>query len=961
VSFDGVATLTFDSTFNGGTGTGAFNFTVDAIDDALVEGTETIIATLSNEAVVNGSAALGTVSTTTNVTDSDTALVSIAATTPAAEPGTDGQFTVMMTNPSSTDTVLSYSVGGTATSGVDYTALTGTVTILAGATSATIDVPVLDDLVDEPLETVVVTLTGITSGDADVSLGAPVSATVNLADDDNAPVVTPAQVFVIAEDAVNGASLGNVAGTDADVPTTLQSWTIVSGNVDGIFTINPATGELTVLDNTNLDFETLPVSYALGITVSDGTNTSAVETVTVNVTDVPATITPGQVFVLAENSANTTPVGTVLSTGDAAVSFNITLGNTGGAFAIDNAGLITVANSAALDFETTPSFTLTVEVGDGSTLTNETVTVNLTDVNEAPYAVTNVGSTALEGTSDTVLQGELEYQDPEQGPANVTYTVNTAPVNGQLQLLGVATTSFTQDDINNGRVTYVHDGSETTTDSFTFTLSDGVGGTLAGQSFTFTVTAVNDAPVNTVPGPLSTGLNSPIVFSGANVIAVADADDGGADIQVDLVVGGGNGTLTLATTAGLTGFVGDGTGNVTMTGTVAAINAALDGMSFTPNLGFQGATSVQVTTDDLGNTGLPGPQVDVDTINITVTNTAPTVNDQVLSIDENSALGALVGTVSATDPDLLDPLTYTIISGNTGGAFSIDAATGQIRVADPTLLDFESNPTFTLQVQVTDSGAPGLSDTAIVTIQLNDLIGASDPTDPVSGGGPGPGPGADPEPIPDPTGGAGDGAGGEDDVDLGGDDGGGGNATAEPEAEPQPEPEPQATAAIVLGVDVDEALPGPTGTVTEPAPVVRMKPTRVQVARVDKLNISADTQDTSRPSEVPIVFSEAVEIMSEGVGTTDILEEVTSNPVQAAFKGGSFALSAGFLTWALRGASLIASMAASLPAWQGFDPLPILAAKKRDKKTDEDEKKEDDWQEKRIQRLLNPIDSADKE
>jgi hypothetical protein len=83
--------------------------------------------------------------------------------------------------------------------------------------------------------------------------------------------------------------------------------------------------------------------------------------------------------------------------------------------------------------------------------------------------------------------------------------------------------------------------------------------------------------------------------------------------------------------------------------------------------------------------------------------------------------------------------------------------------------------------------------------------------------------------------------------------------------------------------------------------------------------------------------------------------------VQAAFKGGSFVLSAGFLTWALRGASLIASVAASLPAWQGFDPLPILAAKKRDKKTDDDERTEDDWQEKRIRRLLDPIKSADDE
>ena len=51
VTFDGVDTLTFDSTFNGGTGTGSFAFTVTAIDDPAVEGTETIVATLSNPVI----------------------------------------------------------------------------------------------------------------------------------------------------------------------------------------------------------------------------------------------------------------------------------------------------------------------------------------------------------------------------------------------------------------------------------------------------------------------------------------------------------------------------------------------------------------------------------------------------------------------------------------------------------------------------------------------------------------------------------------------------------------------------------------------------------------------------------------------------------------------------------------------------------------------------------------------
>ncbi|NND71023.1 MAG: tandem-95 repeat protein, partial [Rhodothermales bacterium] len=61
VTFDAVDTLTFDSSFNGGAGQGAFTFTVNAIDDIALEGTETIIATLSNATVTYGTATFGTV------------------------------------------------------------------------------------------------------------------------------------------------------------------------------------------------------------------------------------------------------------------------------------------------------------------------------------------------------------------------------------------------------------------------------------------------------------------------------------------------------------------------------------------------------------------------------------------------------------------------------------------------------------------------------------------------------------------------------------------------------------------------------------------------------------------------------------------------------------------------------------------------------------------------------------
>ncbi|NIM74263.1 MAG: hypothetical protein GTO67_00140 [Gammaproteobacteria bacterium] len=149
---------------------------------------------------------------------------------------------------------------------------------------------------------------------------------------------------------------------------------------------------------------------------------------------------------------------------------------------------------------------------------------------------------------------------------------------------------------------------------------------------------------------------------------------------------------------------------------------------------------------------------------------------------------------------------------------------------------------------------------------------------------------------------------------------------------------------------------------TEPAPIVE-EPEPLEVQKPEP-KVVAKPMEVKRETTTTTTFRQALDIMSEGVGTTDILEEVQNNTLEVAFKGTSFVLSAGFLTWALRGASLLASVAASLPAWQGFDPLPVLAAKKQGKKRDDDgdddDKKDSDWQEKRIERLFNPMDSADK-
>ncbi|MEE4358032.1 MAG: cadherin domain-containing protein, partial [Desulfococcaceae bacterium] len=103
-------------------------------------------------------------------------------------------------------------------------------------------------------------------------------------------------------------------------------------------------------------------------------------------------------------------------------------------------------------------------------------------------------------------------------------------------------------------------------------------------------------------------------------------------------------------------------------------------------------------------------------------NAPPVLGDTEFSLAENSAEGTPVGTLSASDPDN-DVLTYAIIDGNTDGAFFVNPETGEISVSNPDVLDYETNPVFTLTVQVTD--AEGLSDTAKVTIELDDIKGVT--------------------------------------------------------------------------------------------------------------------------------------------------------------------------------------------------------------------------------------------
>lgn len=119
--------------------------------------------------------------------------VSISATSPnAAKPSTPGAFTVTRYGSTSDPLTVNYSIGGTASNGVDYVQLSGQVTFGAGEAYATIPVTPIDDPVIKGTETVVLTLLP----DPGYTLLSPSTATVTIADNPN----DPTQSSVVASD-----------------------------------------------------------------------------------------------------------------------------------------------------------------------------------------------------------------------------------------------------------------------------------------------------------------------------------------------------------------------------------------------------------------------------------------------------------------------------------------------------------------------------------------------------------------------------------------------------------------------------------------------------------------------------------------------------------------------------------------------------------------------------------------
>ena len=361
----------------------------------------------------------------------------------------------------------------------------------------------------------------------------------------------------------------------------------------------------------------------------------------ISISDADAGSNTMQVQLVSTNGTSTLSgvSGLTFSAGDGTADATMTFT---GSTANINAAL------AGLSFNPTTNFTgaasLRIVTSDqGSTGTGGILTDTDTIAITVAYAPTVTVSGALSYTenSSTVLASSVSVADSDSAnlaSATVSMTVNYVngedsllftnqngitgawdPGTGVLSLSGSATKANYQTALRSIKYTDNSNDPSTLTRTVTFVVNDGLLNSNTGTR-TITVAAVNDAPVNTVPGTQTTPRNTAEVFTGASLISIADVDARTATMQVQLV--STNGTTTLSGVGGLTFTAGDGTADATMTftGTMSDINAALAGLRFTPTTNYVGTGGrLQVNTSDLGNTGSGGAKTDSDTINITMT------------------------------------------------------------------------------------------------------------------------------------------------------------------------------------------------------------------------------------------------------------------------------------------------------------------------------------------------------
>ncbi|MCA6125559.1 cadherin domain-containing protein [Bradyrhizobium sp. WSM 1704] len=537
----------------------------------------------------------------------------------------------------------------------------------------------------------------VTAQATDGTLVSSQTFTITVADvAPSTPVDSNAGTNTVAEGAANGSTVG-ITASSTDVNGAAVTYSLIGDTSGGGFTINAATGVITVADSTKLDYESSGGSYTVIAQASDGTLASS-QTFTIAVSDVapstPVDSDPGANQV-AINSSTGASVGVTASSTDVngpPVTYSLVGDTSGGGFTIDaTTGKVTVADPSKI-LLADPFYDITVDASDGTLHSQQTFTIAVV-IDAAPVVTAGHTLNYTENQAATAFDPAITVTDSDTATlTHATVQITGGYVNGQDILAFVNTPNITgsfnaatgtltltgTDTVANyqvalAAVTYFNSSDNPSGAARTVTIIAN-DGTLDSSPVTGTinVTPVNDPPSVTAGHTLSYTENQAATAIDP-AITVSDLDSAnliGATVQITGNYANGQDILAFLNTANITGSFNAATGILTLTGTdtVANYQAALASVTYFNN--SDNPSGLARTVTFIANDGAATSTPVTGTINVTPVNDAPvTTAGGTLNYTENQAATAIDATVNVTDADSanLSSATVQITGGYVSG------------------------------------------------------------------------------------------------------------------------------------------------------------------------------------------------------------------------------------------------------------------------------------------------------
>ncbi|WP_371357644.1 tandem-95 repeat protein, partial [Hydrocoleum sp. CS-953] len=268
---------------------------------------------------------------------------------------------------------------------------------------------------------------------------------------------------------------------------------------------------------------------------------------------------------------------------------------------------------------TNTNFNFTVNDGTEESQTANTITIDVTPVNDAPVAADNT-ITIEEDSSHRFAETDFSFDDID-GDTLASITITSLPTTGTLQLNETDVTAnqiITAEDIPNLVFTPEADGNGTNT-NFNFTVNDGTENSQIANTITIDVTALNDAP---------TAADNTITIEEDNSHTFTETDFSFDDIDGDTLA---SITITSLPTAGTLQLNGT---NVTANQIIA--RAEISNLVFTPAENGNG-TNYANFNFSVNDSTTESETANTITINVTPVNDAPTAADNTITINEDSS------------------------------------------------------------------------------------------------------------------------------------------------------------------------------------------------------------------------------------------------------------------------------------------------------------------------------------